>query len=223
MSDPLVLALDTGSPQLSVALGRGGEIVAHRVHQGRHAGELLLQLIDEMLHEVSVDRRELGGILALHGPGSFTGLRIGLATSLALAQALRIPATALPTLRVLASTVETSATETVLAAVDALRGEWFVQPFAGGVAVADAERRPLDSLTALAPAHLVGFGIRHAFEDLQPVGFQFSEPPPLAVAALRLQHRHPLAKPWDSTLLTTPLYLRAPNIRLPSPKQGEVR
>ncbi len=218
MKDRPILALDTGSPRLSIALGHRGEILAHRVHPGRQAGERLLPLIDELLREADVERHQLGGILALQGPGSFTGLRIGLATALAMAQALEIPATALATLRVVASTVEANATETVLAAVDALRGDWFVQPFVGGVAREDAQRLPLSSLVALAapaPTYLVGFGIGGALGALGPSTFVLSEPPPLAVAALTLHYQDPLAEPWDAALLTTPLYLRAPNIRLP--------
>jgi len=172
-------------------------------------------MIDEVLQEAAVERRELGGILALQGPGSFTGLRIGLATALALSQALRIPTTALPTLRVLASTARAEAGATVVAAVDALRGEWFLQPFIDGTATAEARRQPLASVATLAPRYLVGLGLGGVSEALHPLNLKVSEPSCLAAAALKLASRDPPREPWDSTLLSAPLYLRAPNIRLP--------
>ena len=61
-------------------------------------------------------------------PGSFTGLRVGLATVLGLHQALGLPATALPTLEVLGC-LGPGDGSTVVAVVDALRGEWFAQRF----------------------------------------------------------------------------------------------
>lgn len=221
MNSPILLALDTGSPRVSVALRRGDQPLAERLHEGRHASEALLTMIDEVLQEAAVERRELGGILALQGPGSFTGLRIGLATALALSQALRIPTTALPTLRVLASTARAEAGATVVAAVDALRGEWFVQPFIDGTATAEARRQPLASVATLAPTYLVGLGLvglglGGVSEALHPLNLQVSEPSCLAAAALKLASRDPPPEPWDSTLLSAPLYLRAPNIRLPT-------
>ena len=60
-------------------------------------------MVQEVLTEAGVGVRDLGGIAVLRGPGSFTGLRIGLATVLGLHQALGVPATAIPSLPVLAA------------------------------------------------------------------------------------------------------------------------
>jgi|SRR5580693_5973674 tRNA threonylcarbamoyl adenosine modification protein YeaZ len=127
----LVLALDTGSPLVSVALGRGGRVVAARAAAMERSSSQLLALAGEVLGAAGVRPAELAGVVALAGPGSFTGLRIGLATALGLHQALGLAALALPTLRVLAAEAAEAAPGRglVIAAVDALRGEWSAQPF----------------------------------------------------------------------------------------------
>ena len=127
---PLLLALDTGSPQVSVALGRGSQVLAERSVEIDRSSGRLLEMIAEVLAEAGAKPADLGGVLALQGPGSFTGLRIGLATALGLHQALGVPATAISTLRVLAA--RAAEPGTIVAAVDALRGEWSAQAFRGG-------------------------------------------------------------------------------------------
>ncbi len=98
--------MDTASPTVSVAVGRGGEALAVRSVELRRSSEALLRLVDEALEEAGAGLRDLDGILALRGPGSFTGLRVGLATAFGLHQALGTPATAVPTLEVLVSAAQ---------------------------------------------------------------------------------------------------------------------
>jgi tRNA threonylcarbamoyl adenosine modification protein YeaZ len=101
-SAPLLLALDTASPTVSVALARGPELLGERSIAMERSSALLLALVHEVLSEAGARPADLAGVVALRGPGSFTGVRIGLATVLGLHQALGMPATALETLRVLA-------------------------------------------------------------------------------------------------------------------------
>jgi tRNA threonylcarbamoyladenosine biosynthesis protein TsaB len=222
----LVLALDAASPQVSVALGRGGEVLAVRAEAIARSSRRLLEMVDEVLAEAGVEREALGGIVALRGPGSFTGLRVGLATALGLHMALRVPATALPTLQVLAGAAEEirrspggrapADSGPVLAAVDALRGEWTVQPFAGEplFPLAEAETVPAAELAARRPAALVGFGVAAlAATPAWPAEMRLIEPGPLAPVALRLLAR--LAPVWDAALLTAPIYARPPAVTTP--------
>jgi tRNA threonylcarbamoyladenosine biosynthesis protein TsaB len=227
MSDPrLLLALDAGSPLVSVAVGDDdGRVLAQRAVEIRRSSERLLALIDEALAEAGAGGpRALAGILALRGPGSFTGLRVGLATALGLHQALAVPAAALSTLEVLATAASPPAGEgdeegrgTVLAVVDALRGEWFTQPYHAGEPTAEPQRLPLAELARFAPATVVGFGIAEALAATPrgTSGLSLMAPPPLAPLALALIARRPRA--WNPDLLTRPLYLRAPAVTLPTP------
>lgn len=226
MAAPLLLALDTGSPLVSVAVGRGGEVLAERaVEIGRSSGQLL-EMMGEVLAEAGARAADLGGVVALRGPGSFTGLRIGLATALGLHQALGVPATALPTLQVLAAAVRSGGTEgMVVAAVDALRGEWSAQLF--------ADRRPLGAMelahgAGLAllfpesrerqgdPRTVTGFGISR-LADLPewPADIRLVEAGPLAATAVRLAADIPS---WNADLLVHPLYSRPPAVTPPKPR-----
>jgi tRNA threonylcarbamoyl adenosine modification protein YeaZ len=128
----LVLAVDAGSPVVSVAIGVGGEVLAARAVALQRSSTQLLALVAEVLEETAARPADLAGVVALAGPGSFTGLRVGLATALGLVQGLGVPALALPALAVLAAASGAPPGALVIAAVDALRGEWSAQAFRAG-------------------------------------------------------------------------------------------
>ncbi|HSN88628.1 MAG TPA: tRNA (adenosine(37)-N6)-threonylcarbamoyltransferase complex dimerization subunit type 1 TsaB [Thermoanaerobaculia bacterium] len=211
---PLVLALDTGSPIVSVALGRGGEVLAARAIEQARSSATLLDQVAAVLAEIGARPADLGAVVALRGPGSFTGLRIGLSTALGLHQALGVRATALPTLRALATWAAGAAGEAgegpVLAVVDALRGEWSAQLFSADPfprALSAEELRPGTELAG----RIAGFGVSRLAADAR--GLLLLEPGPLAPAAIRLAAEPDLA--WDPSLLTSPLYARPPAVTVP--------
>ncbi len=219
----LVLAIDSASPRVSVALGDLQEdvrLLAARDEVVERSSTRLLQLIREVLEEAGRKPGDLEGLLALSGPGSFTGLRIGLATVFGLHQALGIPAAALPTLRVLAACAPKGSR--ALGAVDALRGEWTVQPFEAGAAPIELEPSETlapEALARFVPAVVVGFGISAvASRPNWPAGLEAIEPGPLAPVALRLAWAEPPV--WDALALTRPLYARPPAATLPKPRAG---
>ena len=215
---PTLLALDTGSPLVSVALARDGALVAARSVEQARSSTRLLEMVQEVLAEAGIGRGDLGAIAVLRGPGSFTGLRIGLATALGLHQALGIPATALPSLQVLAFSVGTGGR--VIAAVDALRGDWSAQAFVDGRPLGEMELVPGPELPRLAgggEAVVTGFGVSRLGEiPGWPADLRLLEPGPLAPAAALLA-----ASPetvWDPALLTSAIYSRPPAVTLPKPR-----
>ncbi len=219
-----VLFLDTGSPISSVAVGGRGEVLAERTIEQRRTSELLLPVIEEALAEAGVALGDLHGIAALQGPGSFTGLRIGLATVLGLHQALEVRATALPTLPILAAAAGPGAagigdTE-VLAAVDAIRGDWVVQRFAVGASEQPAPLSEPELIAAAALAgrgrcRLAGFGAGELAEEAwhRDSGIELLEPSPLAAVAARSLRLDDVE--WDPARLSSPIYFRPPAVTLP--------
>lgn len=89
----MILVLDTATSTPVIALAAAdGSVVAERPWQSHHRhGEELLQRLDELLAEAGTTRRDLTGVVVGTGPGSFTGLRIGLATAKTIAYTLNLP------------------------------------------------------------------------------------------------------------------------------------
>lgn len=87
----MLLALDTATPRVAVAVHDGERVLAERLaDQPMRHGEQLAPAIVAVLQDAGVGRHDLTGILAGVGPGPFTGLRVGLVTALTLGAALGI-------------------------------------------------------------------------------------------------------------------------------------
>lgn len=119
----MVLSIDTCGPKGSVALGKM-EGVASLLGQTALAGKTysaqLAPAANELLETHGMDFAALDAIVVVNGPGSFTGVRIGVSTAKGFAEALGIPVWTVSRLAVLAWKAETEA-----AAIDAGRGELY--------------------------------------------------------------------------------------------------
>jgi len=125
----LVLAADTSLPILSVALVNDGALAGAIALEGRGSrNEKLLPAIDWLLSENGIDRRALDLFAVTRGPGSFTGVRIGLATMQGLALALGRPVCAMST----HGAVAFGEPGRVAVVDDAGRGELYVSCFDDG-------------------------------------------------------------------------------------------
>jgi tRNA threonylcarbamoyladenosine biosynthesis protein TsaB len=126
LESALLLGIDTCGPSGSVALGRlaGGavEILGQIELEGRSYSATLVAAVGELLARNGVELRELGGIVAVKGPGSFTGVRVGLSAVKGLAEGTAIPVTAVSRLEVLARKANIPSS-----ALDAHRGEVFLR------------------------------------------------------------------------------------------------
>ncbi len=99
----MLLALDTATPAVTVAVADGSEVLAERTTvDARRHGELLAPAIAGALRDAGVDRRDLTGVAVGVGPGPFTGLRVGLVTARTLGATLGLPVLGVCTLDVLA-------------------------------------------------------------------------------------------------------------------------
>ncbi len=202
------------------ALGVRSELMA-KGHQERLAG-----MARDAVAEAGGGFRALDRIGVTVGPGSFTGLRVGLAFAQGLGAALDRPVVGVSTLDALAASVEAGGL--VAAVIDARRGQVYARLFRDGVALGAAEALPLDvavdrileTAAGSAPT-LVGSGasvLGEAFPDRLADAVLTPLAAPTAEALARLT-----AAADPATALPRPLYLRAPDATPPSRLPGQPR
>jgi tRNA threonylcarbamoyladenosine biosynthesis protein TsaB len=139
----LTLAFDTATSAATTALVRDGDVLGEAVSRAVR----VLEDADELLRASGVDRSELTGIVVGTGPGSFTGMRLGLAAARGLALALELPVAGVSTLDALAAgapgavPVVDAGRREVFALVDGERVVCAPQEVAGAVCVGDGALR----------------------------------------------------------------------------------
>jgi tRNA threonylcarbamoyladenosine biosynthesis protein TsaB len=218
----IVLGIETATQQVGCALGgHEGVLASFHATRGRRHAETLTPAIAFICEQAQVELREVGAVAVDVGPGLFTGLRVGVATAKALAQALRAPMIGLSSLDLLAYP-QRGTRRLIAAVVDARRGEVFsafYRKVPGGVqrvteptvarpeeVAADLEARGEDCL-------LVGDGaVRYAalFADVSraeaaSVGTAYPSAAALVELAQPRALREEFVQPWE----VQPLYLRA--------------
>lgn len=128
----IVLGIESSTPIASVAVVSEDKVLGEiTLNIGLTHAEQLLPLIDELLRQTKLTCADLGGIAIAGGPGSFTGLRIGMATAKGLAQGLAVPIISIPTLLTLAY-LETGRPGLVCPLLNARREEVYTALFRSG-------------------------------------------------------------------------------------------
>ena len=117
------LAIDTASQMCSVALQVGGEIIERQTEAANQHSNLVLGMVDELLAEAGVTLAQLDLIINDVGPGSFTGIRIGLGVTQGLAYGADVPVLGVDSLSTLAFGVKDKTDDAILAAIDARMGQ----------------------------------------------------------------------------------------------------
>jgi tRNA threonylcarbamoyladenosine biosynthesis protein TsaB len=124
----LILGIETATRRGSVCIARGNTVLATRLGDANSShSNTLLRDVQDLLDESQLSIGEITLIAAAIGPGSFTGLRIGLASAKALAATLSIPSIGVPTLEAVARAAGPA--ENSVALLPAGRGELFAQMF----------------------------------------------------------------------------------------------
>ena len=140
-----ILLIDTCGAEGSVAIADDGRVVASTTLPGRSASERLIGTVREMLHTNNDPTQasrgwgtRLDAIAAVHGPGSFTGVRVGLSAAKGWCEALGIPLLAISRLAVLARMALVKPGVAVFAVLDAGRGEFYLGEYLDGKKVREA-------------------------------------------------------------------------------------
>lgn len=126
----LILHIETATKQCSVSLAKDDQLIACKqlAEEGFNHAEKLHVFIEELLKESNYTFRTLDGICVSKGPGSYTGLRIGVSAAKGLAYTLDVPLLSVNTLEVLARQLNVD-TGTIIPMIDARRMEVFTAHF----------------------------------------------------------------------------------------------
>jgi tRNA threonylcarbamoyladenosine biosynthesis protein TsaB len=212
----LCLGLDTALGACSAALVGADGLVA-RSFELRSMGhaETLAPMVDTLMREAGQPFTALTRLAVTTGPGTFTGQRIGLAFARGLGLALKIPCIGITTLEAMAAaTLAERPGYPALIVTDARRGETYAQAFtAAGEASTDPALLSLDDAAQLITpditlAGTAAEGLRHHGGVLATI----RQPDAAFVAQLALTR--------PDTGPPRPLYLRAPDAKLPGPLKG---
>jgi tRNA threonylcarbamoyl adenosine modification protein YeaZ len=225
----LLLAFDTATPAVTVALHDGAVVLAAEAEQTpRRHGEVLAAIIGRVLSEAGAARTDLTAIAVGTGPGPYTGLRAGLVTARVLGSALQVPVLGVCTLDVMArEAVPAAAGREYIVAADARRKEvyWARYAPAGQRLTEPAVSFPAEVAatfqangTAGPPCPVAGAGPElYAELGACPIPPRYPDAGRLAqIAAERLAERgarDPAGPVWPEP--AEPLYLRRPDARVP--------
>jgi tRNA threonylcarbamoyladenosine biosynthesis protein TsaB len=224
----LILGVETATEQVSCALGgHEGVLTLYEVARGRRHAELLVPAIEFICRQADVTLDEVGAIAVDVGPGLFTGMRVGIATAKAMAQALRVPVIPITSVDLLAFPLR-YANRPVAAVIDARRSEVyraFYRQVPGGVQRVDG---PIvgtvddligDLLATGEEVLCVGDGaLRHRDRiGNEARRVEFAEQwlaYPSAAPLVQLAHAKALREEWVQPSEVEPLYLRKPDAEI---------
>jgi tRNA threonylcarbamoyladenosine biosynthesis protein TsaB len=226
-----ILSFDTTLNRCSVAVLAAGQVLAHKYQalQRGHA-EALMPMISDALLTADLTFSDLDLIAVTTGPGTFTGQRVGLSAARGIAVARGLPVQGVGSLPAIAHAARNDADENlqdpdILVVLDARRGQFYAQLFPADQAIYPAANLPvaiatndLADLLTLKSCVLVGTGAQLAMEmpglNKSEVRAISSSPEADAVGVAQLATLM-VARDGLPTAPPAPLYLRAPDAKLP--------
>ncbi len=201
-----ILAIDAASKKGGIAVGtlkKPDSLFVAPFPQSRTSGEIIT-LIDSLLLKAKKTLEDIDEIVVIRGPGSFTGIRVGLATAMGLHYSTGKKVGTLTTLEAIAATFP-NPTKNITALLDALRNEWYTQTFSCTLEdITPPKIKKLDSIEE--DTHLVS---ETPIETLEKQLYVYNK---ILISYLFTNtHLYKKVK-WGQEWLTKPLYLRPPPI-----------
>lgn len=228
----VILNIDTTTAVCSAALTAEGMVLAHdEDYNGRNHAALLSGFIKHCLDFAADKELKLDAVAVSLGPGSYTGLRIGLSEAKGLAYGLQVPLIGVRTLELMASRVMFSTDEVdpesiLIPMIDARRMEVFTAAYDFGLSELSVpgpmildENSYSDMTSTGRPVLFFGDGSEKARQFLEPRGaVHVPDVVPLAVDMIALAERDFARRQFIDTAYSTPLYLKDFQAIVPKPK-----
>jgi tRNA threonylcarbamoyladenosine biosynthesis protein TsaB len=210
----LAIALETSGTPGSVAARKGERTVGRRLEAGARHGRDLLPALAACLEDLAARASEIDLVVVGTGPGSYTGLRVGIAAAKALAFAARCPLLGIPSARAIALAAERGGESELLVAIDALRGEVYLSRHGRprGTVLLEPRLSRSDDIPRLAGAArlVAGSGAALHRAELRALGFEVddrTEADAEDLLAIGWEERDRAEASREESL--RPLYLRA--------------
>jgi tRNA threonylcarbamoyladenosine biosynthesis protein TsaB len=222
----LILGLESATAQVGCAIGgHEGVLASSHSSRGKRHAENLTPAIRFVCEQARVELADISCVAVDHGPGLFTGLRVGVASGKAIAQALRVPMIGVSSLDLLAFPLR-FANRRVAAVIDARRGEvfWaFYRPVPGGVqrtsepTVGSPEELAAELLALPDETLLCGDGALRYADRFDRPGVEVAggdHAHPSARSLVQLAHARALREDWVRPHEIELLYLRKPDAEI---------
>jgi tRNA threonylcarbamoyladenosine biosynthesis protein TsaB len=213
----MVLGIDTSAENLGLAICRDGNIIFSSLSRpGLRHGEILQKVMDDFLFERGVDFSDLTGVSVTIGPGSFTGLRIGLSAAKGYSYSLGIPLAGVSTL-LAGAYAHSNLDRKVLVVIDAKRKEFYWAIFDCSDRYPKRLSRDsigsLGDLREMASENVIFFGPSHLEElflsEIKNCEYHVSDDFNLAITASRLGEQDIINGRNIDTATVVPFYLRS--------------
>ena len=201
----LLLAIDTSASLVSVALLMGKRNVRFcEQEMERGQGEALIPMIQELFESARLNIKDLTGVAVAVGPGSFTGVRIGIATARAIAMALDIPVYGVTNFEAYSYSI----LKPITVVLDSKRDDYFVQKFDGnGTAVDVPKIATAKQMKKALPFTAVGSGANKLAGEIGCKVLNKISPTAVSVGRVALER-------LDHPMPASPLYLREADVTL---------
>ncbi len=222
-----ILAFDTSAGACSAAVRSDGEALAERYEErARGQAEILMPMVEEVVSAAGLAYMDFDLIATTVGPGSFTGMRIGIAAARAMSLAAGIPVLGLTTLELIAAGIDGAETgpHPVLACVESKREDIYAQLFG---ADGEPKTEPMAATPAALAADwptdggliLAGSAVQPMAAALEGAGrdFRIADGPAEPQAAVAARMAEERWTPGVSLAPLAPLYLRPPDTTGPKP------
>lgn len=215
--EPSIILIETSTALCSAAISRGGRIISYRESSENkaHASKLAV-FIQEMLDEQGMKASDCDAVAVSEGPGSYTGLRVGVSTAKGICFGAGIPLISVGTLDILArQAIEEGllpqGCRTIVPMIDARRMEVYCAEFtAEGVRTGEVRPEILDSSSfaqAEGPVLFIGDGAEK-FSRVSPLDAAFVQCWPKASAMLRPALDKYITARFEDTAYFEPFYLK---------------